>query len=114
LVDAYWERLDPDHIDGDGAESFAQFIHRVSEAITWFRKSKDGLLAVFSHEQFILAVWWFLISAPGKIDSGCMRRFRAVLDAFPLPNGAIMEIQFSANDDKEIPFTRIRKSHLVS
>lgn len=113
LVDAYWERLDPHHVDGEGAESFVQFIHRVSEVITWFKQSRDGFIAVFSHEQFILAVCWLLMSIPGKIDSGCMRRFRSFLDAFSLPNGAIMEMQFSANDEQEMPFTRIRTSHLV-
>ena len=114
LVDAYWERLDPEYVDGDGAESFVQFINRVSQAITWLKERKEDFIAVFSHEQFILAALWLLKNTHRKIDSLYMRQFHSFLKTDPLPNGAIVEIQFSASDDQRVPLISIKKEHLSS
>ncbi len=114
LVDAYWERLDPDYVAGAGAESFVQFIDRVSQAITWLKERKEEFIAVFSHEQFILAALWFLKNTHRRIDSIYMRQFHSFLKTNPLPNGAIVQIQFSVNDDQRVPPISIQKEHLSS
>src|SRR3954469_24600238 len=33
LIDAYWERCDPQYVDGDGAESFAALVARAKQAL---------------------------------------------------------------------------------
>jgi 2,3-bisphosphoglycerate-dependent phosphoglycerate mutase len=38
-VDAYWERLDHSYRDGDGAESFAQFMQRVQDVVERLKKA---------------------------------------------------------------------------
>jgi len=41
-VNEYWQRLDPDYIDGEGAESFRQFIGRAKTALDRLNRLADG------------------------------------------------------------------------
>jgi broad specificity phosphatase PhoE len=52
-VNEYWERLDPDYIDGEGAESFRQFLSRVQAASDRLSRLSNGLTVMFTHAQFI-------------------------------------------------------------
>ncbi|OPZ77786.1 MAG: bifunctional RNase H/acid phosphatase [Alphaproteobacteria bacterium ADurb.Bin438] len=52
-VDKYWEKNDPDYIDGEGAESFNQFLQRVQNLIN--TNHEDKFIVVFTHELFINA-----------------------------------------------------------
>jgi len=55
-VNEYWDRLDPDYIDGEGAESFHQFITRAQTAIDRLNRLSNGLIVMFTHAQFIRAM----------------------------------------------------------
>jgi broad specificity phosphatase PhoE len=91
LVEAYWNRMDPDHCDGDGAESFAIFAARVRQflarAAGW-----SGLSVVFSHEQFIRATIYQALLGDLEATPEAMRRFFALRSAFSIPNGAIVPL----------------------
>lgn len=56
-VNQYWNLCDPDYIDGEGAESFRQFICRVQDTINRLKNlEEDMFVVVFSHAQFMRAV----------------------------------------------------------
>lgn len=55
-VDKYWQRLDPDYIDGEGAESFAMLLSRAKAAIEQLSISNSGFTIIFTHAQFIRAM----------------------------------------------------------
>lgn len=62
-VKEYWSRCDPAYIDGAGAESFQAFSERVLATIGELLALRGvGRIAVFSHEQFIKAFMWCVIS----------------------------------------------------
>ena len=54
----YWERADPDYCDGDGAESFAQFIGRVQGFTVKLSGRIESPMLVFTHQMFIAAYLW--------------------------------------------------------
>lgn len=94
LVDVYWELCDPELVDGPGSESFEQFIKRVQGVMERFEKlDKDQTIAVFSHEQFICAVYWLLECQPECLSSETMRDFKDFLSEHSIPNGGFLRLQ---------------------
>ena len=75
-VEAYWSRADPVFRDGEGAESFLDFIARAQcflEQLAW-HPARD--IAAFSHGQFINAVAWLIKRKPQRIDGQAMADWR--------------------------------------
>ena len=92
LVDAYWQRCDPNYCDGKGAESFLDFMGRVCGALKQLKARDGAFCAVFSHMQFITAVLWRLEDPSRPIDSDAMKDYQSLLDRSVLLNGAITEV----------------------
>ena len=98
LVDMYWELCDPALVDGPGAESFEQFIERVRGVIKRFENLiGDKTVAIFSHEQFICAIYWLLERNPERITGEAMRDFKDFLTDHSIPNGGFLRLQRSDN-----------------
>ena len=55
-VKAYWERLDPDYLDGGDAETFRDVMRRAELAIEHLQSRWEQHIVLFSHEQFIKCV----------------------------------------------------------
>ncbi|MDP3495782.1 MAG: phosphoglycerate mutase family protein [Hyphomonadaceae bacterium] len=54
-IDAYWAKLDPRHIDGEGAESFSTLLHRARTFLQDLTELEDDLTITVSHGQFMQA-----------------------------------------------------------
>ena len=103
LAHAYWQRLDPFYVDGEGAESFAQFICRVQQALIDLNTFGDKFTAIFSHEQFIHAVLWILWLGEAQIAESSttpegMRQFRQFLTTFSMPNGSMIQLTWNSGE----------------
>lgn len=85
-VDAYWSRSDPMFTDGEGAESFLDFIFRVQEFLHKLAEHPGADLAVFSHGQFINAVAWLVERKPQQIDGRAMADWREYEITNHVPN----------------------------
>ena len=92
----YWSRMDPEYVDGDGAESFAMMWKRASTFLRWV-EGRKGLGIVFSHAQFITAVIIEALYGAGEPTEGEMRRFFAAQAGLPVPNGAIVRLRREEN-----------------
>jgi broad specificity phosphatase PhoE len=75
-VDAYWSWSDPAFTDGEGAESFLDFVSRAQAFLHKLAEHPGDDLAVFSHGQFINAVAWLIERKPQQIDSRAMAAWR--------------------------------------
>jgi len=75
-VEAYWSRSDPAFRDGEGAESFLDFIFRVQSFLDQLAEHPARDIAVFSHGQFINAVAWLTERKPQPIDGRAMADWR--------------------------------------
>jgi len=99
LVDEYWDRSDPAHIDGEGAESFAMMMARVDELLERLRSGDNGaFVVVFTHGQLMRATMWSILSQPRVLNAWAMRNFRAYDLAHPTENAAIVRLLIDERD----------------
>lgn len=75
FVEAYWDRNDPHRNEGSGAESFAEFIHRVDTSIARLRVHETGPVVVFTHGYFIHGVEMRLANPYRLVDDSLMKSF---------------------------------------
>jgi hypothetical protein len=52
----------------------------------------EDFLVLFTHELFMSAVVWLLLTQPGEITSAHMRRFHAFAQGLHWPNTAILTL----------------------
>lgn len=72
----FWEKNDPAHTDGPGAESFSIFLSRVRDVIKRLTQLKsDGCIVVFTHGFFMQAVR-ILLLFPTATDQQLISNFR--------------------------------------
>ncbi len=90
----YWERLDPGHRDGPGAETFVEFWDRV-EAFLDRCLGLRGHVAIFTHGQFLRGVMLRLLGGELGVEEA-MVRFRAFRQAIDMPNAAMVLLQISS------------------
>lgn len=75
-VEAYWAKADPAFRDGEGAESFQDFISRAQSFLDRLAEHPAQDIAVFSHGQLINAVAWLIEHRPQEIDGRAMAEWR--------------------------------------
>jgi len=110
LIDAFWERCDPLHVDGDGAESFATLIERARQMLERMRRLEDDFVAIFSHGLFIRALLWVFLAGPIAIDAHNMRRYRGFASGFAAPNASILKVYVDGG--RELFFGSFLTTHL--
>jgi 2,3-bisphosphoglycerate-dependent phosphoglycerate mutase len=97
LVDAYWERCDPLHVDGEGAESFSLMLDRVDELLGRLQSGREDFIAIFTHGQLMRAALWMILGNRRR-DVEAMRLFRAFDLAYPIQNAAIAKLVIDSDD----------------
>ncbi len=87
-VIAYWRRLDPDYIDGEGAESYRQLIERIDHTLSILQRRPEQFILLFTHAQFIRNLL-LVYRKPGRPAEEYMAAFRR---STPVRNCQITEI----------------------
>jgi broad specificity phosphatase PhoE len=115
-VEAYWQRSDPFYQDGEGAESFAHFVQRVQQTLERLRTDEQGFVVVFSHEFFIRAAYWSLLSTSFAVTPERMRGFHQLRVWLRIANAAVTRIRFEAQEEPWLsPVTTAHlPAHLVT
>ena len=91
-LEEYWSRLDPDYLDGEGAETFRDLMGRVEETLGRMR-GLEGFTAIFGHGLFMRAMLWRLLAQPERLDSAAMRRYALFHDSLWIPNCAVVRMR---------------------
>jgi broad specificity phosphatase PhoE len=86
-VDRYWAYADPSNIDGEGAESFLEFVGRARSFLDRLATHPAQDILVFSHGQFLNAVAWLIECEPPQIDAQAMIEWRRYEIDNHVPNG---------------------------
>jgi probable phosphoglycerate mutase len=97
-VEAYWAQADPSFTDGDGAESFLDFMSRARSFLKRLEAHHACDIIAFSHGQVINAVAWLIERKPLSIDGGAMVDWRQYEIANHVPNCG--ECLLSKNSDE--------------
>jgi broad specificity phosphatase PhoE len=93
---AYWERMDPDYVDGPRAESFRQFMARVDATLERLRTAHTGgPVLVFTHGRFLRGVL-LRLSEPMLPMEAMMARALEMMTSVSVPNGVIWEMTYRA------------------
>ncbi len=85
-VAAFWNKADPGFTDGEGAESFLDFIARAQSFLKRLAEHPAQDIVAYSHGQFINAVAWLIERKPLGIDGGAMVDWREYEIANHVPN----------------------------
>jgi broad specificity phosphatase PhoE len=109
-IDAYWERCDPQYLDGDGAETFAALVERAKHVLERIKQLDDTFVAIFSHGLFIRTLLWVLLAGSVEIDPTRMRRYRGFVSGFAVPNASIVKLYMSG--ERELFFGNFITAHL--
>lgn len=75
-VREYWNQANPLFVDGDGAESFIEFVSWAQSFLERLEAHPAKDIVVFSHGQFINAVAWLIERQPTVINSHAMIDWR--------------------------------------
>lgn len=86
-VDQYWANADPSYIDGEGAESFLEFVGRARSFLDRLTMLPAQDILVFSHGQFLNAVAWLIERKPLQVDAQAMMDWRRYEIDNHVPNG---------------------------
>ncbi|PWE38071.1 histidine phosphatase family protein [Pseudomonas prosekii] len=97
-VEAYWAKADPAFTDGEGAESFLDFISRAQCFLDRLAEHPAQDIAAFSHGQFINAVAWLIECKPQKIDGQAMAEWREYEITNHVPNCSGYTLSKSPDD----------------
>jgi len=94
---AYWDRNDPDHVDGEGAESFREFVGRVRTLLAHARQAQKEFIAVFTHGFVIKAFMWDLLRGSEEITAHYMRDYYHFQRTFPVFNGSVTPVKLNGS-----------------
>jgi broad specificity phosphatase PhoE len=99
---AYWDRNDPDYIDGAGAESFRDFITRIRTLRESARRAGKDFISVFTHGFVIKAIVWDQLREGEAVTAGYMQGFYQLHRSFPVLNGSVTPMLLNGNAAPEI------------
>ncbi|MBI6673884.1 MULTISPECIES: histidine phosphatase family protein [Pseudomonas] len=85
-VKEYWNQANPSFLEGDGSESFIEFVSRAQSFLERLEAHPAKDIVVFSHGQFINAVAGFVERQPTEIDSRIMTDWREYEIAYHVAN----------------------------
>lgn len=86
-VEQYWANADPSYIDGEGSESFLEFVGRARSFLDRLATHPAQDILVFSHGQFLNAVAWLIERKPLEVDAQAMIGWRRYEIDNHVPNG---------------------------
>lgn len=108
LIESYWRRNDPDHCDGEGAESFHGFIERIV-LLREYLSALRGFHLIVSHGHVIRCLLWFLLENITLPQQAEMRRYNHLRLGLRIPNAAVLTLTGAGGNLRISPF---RLDHL--
>ena len=91
MVDAYWQRGDPEYVDGEGAESFAALLGRVRWLRGRLATHEAGHIVVFTHGQ-VMQACRLLGTHPERDNWTLMAGFPEADREAPIRNGQMVRM----------------------
>jgi broad specificity phosphatase PhoE len=88
---AYWTRLDPDYVDGVGAESFNHMAQRMRGVLQGFARLPAGYHMSVNHG-FTMQAMWVMLTQPELEGKALMAAVREYQNQDPVPNVGCMRV----------------------
>lgn len=100
LVEDYFNRSDANFIDGDGAESFKQFHHRIIASLKELEQKNEQFIIVFTHGNVMRLIWQYISEKLEFVDDEKMKEFYGLTTSLAVPNTRIFKTIFDNNNWK--------------
>ena len=113
-VDQYWANADPSYIDGEGAESFLEFVGRARSFLDRLATHPAQDILVFSHGQFLNAVAWLIERKSLQVDAQAMIEWRRYEIDNHVRNGCGYVVTFALGDSSWTVSDSIDKDEAVN
>jgi len=98
IVEGYWSEADPDRRFGARAETFREFAGRVEAFKVAALPTLSDKTVIFGHGMWMGMLAWYLLGFCA-IDKMGMTAFRRFQLGFPMPNGAVYQLQEGASGE---------------
>lgn len=95
LVKAFWDRCDPDYVDGQGAESFNQFSERIIQSIKKIEQSHLSLFVIFAHGHVIKRIIQYLSGKDFEDAAKNMVYFRDNMMKIKIDNTQVIKTEYN-------------------
>ena len=113
ICDVYWQRNDPNYVDGTGAESFTAFHARADALLERLVNTDAEFIAVFGHSGFTKAIIQTMLNGKGPVTPQRMNEFKHIDDGVWVPNASIWKVELTkAALDTHPRFTGFSVAHL--
>jgi len=96
-IHEYWDRMDPEYIDGEGAESFSQTVERITNSFERLQKRPEKFIAVFTHG-FIMHIISVLLAKNNLEMNDLMIEAHRHSREEDIKNCSIIKVKATAND----------------
>lgn len=93
----YWEKCDANYKDGEGAESYNEFLARVEVCINKLKK-QQGFVLVYTHGHVIRTIMWYMLFNSMHQLKDNLEGYSHLRSVISIPNGAILKVNFNEND----------------
>ncbi len=97
LMQAFWERNDPDYVDGAGAESFSDMAGRVRAALDKLQTREESFTVVFAHG-YIIQTARLILAQPDLPEKELMQKLAHSTRTSHIENCAITRVLKSAGN----------------
>ena len=94
-MQAFWDRNDPDHVDGPGAESFSDMVERVNAGLARLQSRKEKFIVVFAHG-YIIQTTRLLLGKPEFTRKELMKNVPYYTRHSPVENCSITRVTMDA------------------
>jgi broad specificity phosphatase PhoE len=110
LIDAFWERNDPDYSDGEGLETFYSLMGRVKVVVDRIKMQNNRNILMFTHGFFIRVLVWSLLSGQWEPTKDAMKFCYRFVRSLVVPHAAIIKVRFSKG--RQVWISNIVTSHI--
>ncbi|MGV0966064.1 histidine phosphatase family protein [Empedobacter falsenii] len=97
LVDEYFDRCNANFIDGEGAESFVQFHHRIITSLKKLEQKNEEFIVVFTHGNVMRLIWQYINHKTLTVNDTVMKDFHGLTTSLAVPNTKIFKTTFDDN-----------------
>jgi probable phosphoglycerate mutase len=99
LAEAYWNRGDPQYSDGDGAESFAEYLNRLQRVRAQLNQTDATTIVLISHGMFIRAMLWYTLTGQPAPTPQAMESLHHFILGISIPNLGVVRVVIGKSGD---------------
>jgi broad specificity phosphatase PhoE len=93
-MEAWWQRMDPELRDGEGAETFTEFMQRIADVVERLRRLPQKRVLLFTHGYFLQGLRLHLMDA-AKSNDETIAQFRLFDAEYPVRNCVMVTIELN-------------------